>query len=75
MKTEIDDGLIKGLKRLVGLVALCALWLVVRVYNVARKRREGKLSFNDISVIYLIKESIDGLWEKYRSKATIINEQ
>lgn len=63
----------KNKTEIISFLALFSLWLLVRFYNIVKKRQDREFSMEDIALPKIIKDNAAWIWERHRPGRNVIS--
>jgi len=57
---------------MLGLLALCSMWLLARAYNGEKQRQAKKYDIQDLGLLKIARNNLNRLWENHRPGRKIV---
>lgn len=57
---------------MIGLLALCSMWLLARAYNAEKQCRSKKYDIQDLGLLKIAKNNLNRLWENRRPGRKVV---
>lgn len=72
----LSNPIFKFIKRnsmaMLGLLALCSMWMLARVYNGEKQRQSKKYDIQDLGLLKIAKNNLNRIWENRRPGRKVV---